>query len=65
LSLLVFSGNLFLDHLLLFLLFLPVVLIGIRVSSSLFSKASDHFISQSVTYFSIISGLYVILRNIN
>ena len=65
LSLLILSGNLYVDHLLLFMLFLPVVLVGIRVSSSLFSKVSDSFIAQSVTYFSIISGLYVILRNIN
>ena len=65
LSLLILSGNLYIDHLILFMLFLPVVLIGIRISSSLFSKVSDSFIAQSVTYFSIISGLYVILRNIN
>ena len=65
LSLLILSGNLYVDHILLFMLFLPVVLVGIRVSSSLFSKVSDSFIAKSVTYFSIISGLYVILRNIN
>ena len=65
LSLLIFSGNLLLDHIILFLLFIPFVLAGIRFSSSLFSKVSDSFIAQSVTYFSIISGLYVILRNIN
>tara|TARA_B100001287_G_scaffold80555_1_gene67076 strand:- start:1746 stop:2480 length:735 start_codon:yes stop_codon:yes gene_type:complete len=65
LSLLVLSGNLFMDHLLLFVLFLPFVLIGVRVSSSIFSKFSDSFIATSVTYFSVLSGLYVILRNLN
>ena len=65
LSLLVLSGNLFMDHLLLFVLFLPFVLIGVRVSSSIFSKFSDSFIAASVTYFSVLSGLYVILRNLN
>ena len=65
LSLLLLSGNLFMDHLLLFVLFLPFVLIGVRVSSSIFSKFSDSFIATSVTYFSVLSGLYVILRNLN
>ena len=65
LSLLILSGNLFMDHLLLFVLFLPFVLIGVRVSSSIFSKFSDSFIATSVTYFSVLSGLYVILRNLN
>ena len=65
LSLLVLSGNLFMDHLLLFVLFLPFVLIGVRISSSIFSKFSDSFIAASVTYFSVLSGLYVILRNLN
>ena len=49
LSLLVLSGNLFTDHLLLFVLFLPFVLFGVRVSSSIFSKFSDSFIATSVT----------------
>ena len=65
LSLLLLSGNLFMDHLLLFVLFLPFVLTGVRVSSSIFSKFSDSFIATSVTYFSVLSGLYVILRNLN
>lgn len=65
LSLLVLSGNLFTDHLLLFVLFLPFVLFGVRVSSSIFSKFSDSFIATSVTYFSVLSGMYVILRNLN
>jgi len=65
LSLLLLSGNLLVDHLLLFLLFLPFVLFGIRVSSPFLSKVSATFIAQSVTYFSIFSGLYVILRNLN
>lgn len=65
LSLLVLSGNLFTDHLLLFVLFLPFVLLGVRVSSSIFSKFSDSFIATSVTYFSVLSGMYVILRNLN
>ena len=65
LSLLVLSGNLFTDHLLLFVLFLPFVLVGVRVSSSIFSKFSDAFIATSVTYFSVLSGMYVILRNLN
>ena len=49
LSLLVLSGNLYTDHLLLFVLFLPFVLFGVRVSSSIFSKFSDSFIATSVT----------------
>jgi uncharacterized membrane protein YfcA len=65
LSLLLLSGNLLWDHFLLFTIFIPFVLIGIRVSSSLFSKISDQLISQAVIYFSVLSGLYVILRNIN
>ena len=65
LSLLVLSGNLYTDHLLLFVLFLPFVLFGVRVSSSIFSKFSDSFIATSVTYFSVLSGMYVILRNLN
>ena len=65
LSLLVLSGNLFTDHLLLFVLFLPFVLVGVRVSSSIFSKFSDSFIASTVTYFSVLSGIYVILRNLN
>ena len=65
LSLLLLSGNLFMDHLLLFVLFLPFVLVGVRVSTSIFSKFSDSFIATSVTYFSVLSGLYVILRNLN
>ena len=65
LSLLVLSGNLFTEHLLLFVLFLPFVLVGVRVSSSIFSKFSDSFIASTVTYFSVLSGMYVILRNLN
>ena len=65
LSLLVLSGNLYTDHLLLFVLFLPFVLFGVRVSSSIFSKFSDSFIASTVTYFSVLSGMYVILRNLN
>jgi len=44
---------------------IPFVFLGIRLSSLIFSKVSQSFLSASVTYFSIFSGLYVILRNIN
>jgi len=44
---------------------IPFVFLGIRLSSLIFSKVSQSFLSASVTYFSIFSGLYVIFRNIN
>ena len=53
LSLLAFTGRIYIDHIYLFLI------------SLIFSKVSQSFLSASVTYFSIFSGLYVILRNIN
>jgi len=38
--------------------------LGLKISSLLFSDVSDNAISKGVTYFSIISGLVVIFRNI-
>ena len=65
LSLLAFAGRIYIDHIYLFLINIPFVFLGIRLSSLVFSKVSQSFLSASVTYFSIFSGLYVILRNIN
>lgn len=65
LSLLAFTGRIYIDHIYLFLINIPFVFLGIRLSSLIFSKVSQSFLSASVTYFSIFSGLYVILRNIN
>lgn len=62
LSLLLFTGNILQDHLILFIYLVLPVLLGIRISSSLFSKVSDKLIADMVTYFSIISGATVIYR---
>lgn len=62
LSLLVFTGNLLQDHLVLFLYLVLPVLLGIRFSSLLFSRVSDKLIADMVTYFSIFSGAVVIYR---
>ncbi|MDA2969942.1 MAG: sulfite exporter TauE/SafE family protein [Actinomycetota bacterium] len=64
LVLLLATGKLSLDHLYLFFIFIPFVLIGFSLSNKLFSKVSDSIISLTVTYFSIFSGLFVILKNI-
>jgi len=64
LTLLLFTGKLSIEHFYLFLFFIPFVLIGFVTSNKLFSRVSDSFISLAVTYFSIISGLFVILKNI-
>ena len=64
LSLLVVTGNLYADHLILFLLLIIPVLLGIRFSTSIFSMVSDTLIANMVTYFSIISGVVVICRSI-
>ena len=63
LGLLLISGEIFRDHLILVLYLAVPVAIGLRLSS-LFSNISETAISKGVTYFSIISGLFVILRNI-
>ena len=64
LTLLAFTGRIYLDHIYMFLINIPFVFLGIRLSSVLFSKISQKAIATSVTYFSIASGLYVILRNL-
>ena len=63
LGLLLISGEIFRDHLTLVLYLAVPVAIGLRLSS-FFSNISEMAISRGVTYFSIISGLFVILRNI-
>ncbi len=65
LVLLVLNNNLTFDHLRLFIVFVPFVLFGFATSSKIFSRFSDNFIANAVTYFSIFSGIIVILRNIN
>ena len=65
LSLLAFTGRIYIDHIYLFLINIPFVFLGIKLSNLIFSKVSQSFLSATVTYFSIFSGLYVILRNIN
>lgn len=64
LALLTITGRIYLDHIYMFLINIPFVFLGIRLSSVLFSKISQKAIATSVTYFSIASGLYVILRNL-
>ena len=64
LSLLFISGEIYRDHLVLILYLAIPVALGLKLSSSLFSDVSDATISKGVTYFSIISGLIVIFRNI-
>ena len=64
LALLTITGRIYLDHIYIFLINIPFVFLGIRLSSVLFSKISQKAIATSVTYFSIASGLYVILRNL-
>jgi len=64
LTLLAFTGRIYIDHIYMFLINIPFVFLGIRLSSVLFSKISQKAIATSVTYFSIASGLYVILRNL-
>ncbi len=64
LSLLFISGEIYRDHLVLILYLAIPVSLGLKLSSSLFSDVSDATISKGVTYFSIISGLIVIFRNI-
>ena len=63
LGLLLISGEIFRDHLTLILYLAVPVAIGLRLSS-FFSNISEMAISRGVTYFSIMSGLFVILRNI-
>jgi uncharacterized membrane protein YfcA len=63
LGLLLISGEIFRDHLILILYLAAPVAIGLRLSS-FFSNISEMAISRGVTYFSIMSGLFVILRNI-
>ena len=64
LSLLFISGEIYRDHIVLILYLVIPVALGLKLSSSLFSDVSDATISKGVTYFSIISGLIVIFRNI-
>ncbi|MDC3051797.1 sulfite exporter TauE/SafE family protein [Acidimicrobiaceae bacterium] len=64
LGLLLFSGEIYRDHIILFLYLAIPVAVGLKISSLLFSDVSDNAISKGVTYFSIISGLVVIFRNI-
>ena len=64
LTLLTITGRIYIDHIYMFLINIPFVFLGIRLSSVLFSKISQKVIATSVTYFSIASGLYVILRNL-
>ena len=64
LSLLFISGEIYSDHIVLILYLAIPVALGLKLSSSLFSNVSDATISKGVTYFSIISGLIVIFRNI-
>ena len=64
LSLLFISGEIYRDHIVLILYLAIPVALGLKLSSSLFSDISDATISKGVTYFSIISGLIVIFRNI-
>ena len=63
-TLLTITGRIYLDHMYMFLINIPFVFLGIKLSSKLFSKISQKVIASSVTYFSIFSGLYVILRNL-
>jgi hypothetical protein len=51
------------DHIILVLYLAIPVAIGLKLSS-LFSNISEITISKGVTYFSIISGLFVIVRNL-
>jgi uncharacterized membrane protein YfcA len=64
LSLLFFTGNLNMEHIILFLYLITPVLLGIRFSTSMFSLVSDKLIADAVTYFSIISGVIVVYRSI-
>ncbi len=64
LLLLLISGEIYRDHIILFLYFSIPVAIGYKLSSYLFFKVNDKVISKGVTYFSIFSGLIVIFRNI-
>ena len=52
------------DHLYMFAYMILPSLLGISLSSKLFTKVSDKVISNGVIWFSIISGLVVISRNI-
>lgn len=63
-TLLAITGRIYLDHMYMLLINIPFVFLGIKLSSKLFSKISHKVIASSVTYFSIFSGLYVILRNL-
>ena len=63
LGLLLISGEIFRDHIILALYLVIPVAIGLKLSS-LFSNISEITISKGVTYFSIISGLFVIVRNL-
>ena len=63
LGLLLLSGEIFMDHIILVLYLAIPVAIGLKLSS-LFSNISEITISKGVTYFSIISGLFVIVRNL-
>ena len=64
LSLLLFSGEIYRDHIILFLYLAIPVAVGLKISSLLFADVSDNVISKGVTYFSIISGLVVIFLSL-
>ena len=64
LTLLLIDGRIVQDHLYMFLYMVIPSLLGISLSSKLFTKVSDKVISNGVIWFSIISGLVVISRNI-
>ena len=64
LTLLLIDGRIYQDHLYMFAYMILPSLLGISLSSKLFTKVSDKVISNGVIWFSIISGLVVISRNI-
>ena len=64
LTLLLIDGRIYQDHLYMFAYMIIPSFLGIGLSSKLFTKVSDKVISNGVIWFSIISGLVVIFRNI-
>ena len=64
LTLLLIDGRIFQDHIYLFLYMIVPCFLGVTLSSRLLTKVSDKAISNGVVWFSIISGLVVISRNI-
>ncbi len=64
LTLLLIDGRIYQDHLYMFAYMILPSLLGVSLSSKLFTKVSDKVISNGVIWFSIISGLVVISRNI-